>query len=389
MPAGIIATVDNGFAVLDFIDPELRGPALAALIELGGAESIEPITRSGPRKKYRVPADNAEELDLIDGTEGGRKWSAGADTGAAARIVDANPNTVVYTVKVTATGGKWKYTYGGLPTAAVDWNVSAANLEAAIVALANVAPGEVSVTSPVAKTYVIKHTKRNSASVASDTGTPLTGGTVTISGGTGDDAANFHTPYDQYTSANKYVGQVSNDAVLHNRSQVYTGDAGSFGGQAEATPHRELIDYVKDAEDEAFANATPPIVQSLMSVSTINTMLGSQPGALGSDPGSQPDAGGSYVSQDYTAPETEREESTQEGQTNETLGGKFIPDPTDPVNVGDPEGEPVIIEYPEGEPSDKWTRPELDAYALNVKGLDTTGLGNKAEVLAAINAPTA
>lgn len=231
MPAGIIATVDNGFATLDFVNPALKGPALDALIELGGAESIETITRDGPRRKYRVPADNAEELDLLDGDEVGRKWSAGADTGAAARIVDAAPNEVTYTVVVTATGGKWKYTYGGQPTAALDFNVSAANLQAAIIVLSNVAADEVTVTSPVAKTYVIHHTKRNSASVASDTTTPLTGGTVTISGGTGDDGANFHTPYDQHTSANKYVGQVPNADVLHNRGQVYTGDGGSYGGR--------------------------------------------------------------------------------------------------------------------------------------------------------------
>lgn len=298
MPAGIIATVDNGFAILDFLDPTLRGPALAALTELGGAESIEPMTRSGPRKKYRVPADNAAQLDLLDGDEVGRKWSAGNDTGRAAALKASDPN-------VNAGGGE-----------------------------------------------------------------------------------NWHTPTDQYTSANKFVGKVANSAVLHNRNQVFTGSAGSFGGSPDTGEHAELIDYVKAAEDEAYANATPPIAQSLMAVSTINTMLGSQTGALGTDPGAQPDAGGSFVSQDYTAPETERMESTQDGQTNETLGGKFVPDPTDPVNVGDPDGE-VIIEYPEGEPNDKWTRPELDAYALNVKGLDTTSLGNKAEVLAAINAPTA
>jgi hypothetical protein len=40
--------------------------------------------------------------------------------------------------------------------------------------------------------------------------------------------------------------------------------------------------------------------------------------------------------------------------------------------------------YPDGEPSEDWKRPELDAYAAAVKGLDTTGLPNKPAVLDAI-----
>lgn len=150
---------------------------------------------------------------------------------------------------------------------------------------------------------------------------------------------------------------------------------------------RELIAHIK-------AN-TPPktVVEPLpvRSAASIANALGSQPSALGTDPGGRPDTGGAALDRNYTSPETERVESSQDGQTNETLGGqthteKQQPDPTDENNVVDPD-EPVIIEYPEGEPTDKWTRPELDAYALNVKGLDTSTLGNKAAVLAAINAP--
>ncbi|MBV9871730.1 MAG: PD40 domain-containing protein [Frankiaceae bacterium] len=44
-----------------------------------------------------------------------------------------------------------------------------------------------------------------------------------------------------------------------------------------------------------------------------------------------------------------------------------------------------VVEYPEGEPSSDWRRDELDAYALKVKGLDTSGEPNKAAVLTAIN----
>lgn len=40
--------------------------------------------------------------------------------------------------------------------------------------------------------------------------------------------------------------------------------------------------------------------------------------------------------------------------------------------------------YPDGEPSKSWSRAELDAYALDKKQLDTSKLGNKDDVLAAI-----
>ncbi|MBV9919278.1 MAG: hypothetical protein JOY78_00265 [Pseudonocardia sp.] len=45
-------------------------------------------------------------------------------------------------------------------------------------------------------------------------------------------------------------------------------------------------------------------------------------------------------------------------------------------------GDP--IEYPQGEPSTKWGRDELDAYALRQHGLDTSDLPNKGAVLTAI-----
>lgn len=93
MPEGIVATVDDGFATLDFVDVSLRGPSLRALIDIGGAESIETITRVGPRRMYRVPVGNAVQAGLIDGNEGPAVRSAGHDTGAAAALKAADPNT--------------------------------------------------------------------------------------------------------------------------------------------------------------------------------------------------------------------------------------------------------------------------------------------------------
>lgn len=67
MPNGVETFVDGGFATVDFVNPALRGPALAKLIEIGGPESIQTITRDGPRRKYTVPEGNAREAGLIDG----------------------------------------------------------------------------------------------------------------------------------------------------------------------------------------------------------------------------------------------------------------------------------------------------------------------------------
>lgn len=67
MPAGIVATIDNGFATLDFVDKTLKGRALARLIEIGGPRSIDIDTHSGRRYLYRVAEGNAREAGLLDG----------------------------------------------------------------------------------------------------------------------------------------------------------------------------------------------------------------------------------------------------------------------------------------------------------------------------------
>lgn len=49
--------------------------------------------------------------------------------------------------------------------------------------------------------------------------------------------------------------------------------------------------------------------------------------------------------------------------------------------------EPGSKAWPDGEPDDDWTRPQLNAYAQAVQGIDTRELPNKAAVVAAIKAP--
>jgi len=66
MPAGVDVLVEDGFATIDFVDPSKRGPALAALLAVGGPDLIETMTRTGPRTLFRVPEGNAREAGLID-----------------------------------------------------------------------------------------------------------------------------------------------------------------------------------------------------------------------------------------------------------------------------------------------------------------------------------
>ena len=423
MPAGIIATVDDGYATIDFVDQTKRAKGLADLLEAGGPGSIETITRDGPRRKYRVPAQFANTAGLLDGDETGRVWSAGADTGAAQALDDADPNDLLARIIVTATGGNWKYTYAGQATAALPAATTTdVSLAAAIVALSNVAPGEVTVTSPVAKTYIVKHTKRGKVSVASDTGTPLTGGTVALT--TADEDADWHTPVDQYTSANSYVGRVPNADVLHNRGQVYTGDASSYGGRGNAPLHSELVDLANslkapggggvgfmstfaetggDAGPEAemrvghlnagFASmdgalgTDPGAVQADPdSAAAINGGLANQTGGLGTDPGSTPDVGGGgVVAEDFTTVQSTRTEAEVVSVQEITSQGEpvTVPEAPAPAPVTEADGAPRPEGLPEGDPTTDWKRAELDAYAV-WKGIDPTQYSNKADLFNAL-----
>lgn len=328
MPEGIIAT-DNGdgFVVLDFVDKSLRGPALAQLVEIGGAASIETISRLGPRRQYRVPLGNAEEAGLVDdGETVERVRSAGYDTGAAAALVAADPN---------------------------------------------VNPG--------------------------------------------GDNANWHTPVAEYTSANKFVGQVPNDTVL-DRVQVHTGDAGSYGGSGKATTHADLIEYVKDNSNTnavmgRMAGATEGFRAAAVPAAHISGALADQDSALGSDPGAWGDQGGESLAEDYTTVQASRDGETVKSPDELSGAGIVVgvTTPGDPA-TGDPGSqpseEPATLEptpqepapqpstaptqaWPEGTPNEDWKRAELDAYAASVKGIDTSQEPNKAAVVTAIqNTPT-
>ncbi|QGH75264.1 hypothetical protein I5G61_gp16 [Mycobacterium phage Quesadilla] len=329
MPEGILATVDDGFATIDFVDPALRGPALAQLVELGGASSIETITRVGPRRQYRVPEGNAREVGLLDEAtgehargavdhseedaaldpEGGVRGAftpgnAGVDTGAAAALKAANPNT------------------NATPANAGDW----------------------------------------------------------------------HTPTAEYTSENKYVGTTSAAEERALAPSPFTGSATSHGGSnaAETPTHREVIDRVKEFKQANPKGAPRGEAAPHAPVQALNTGLKDRDSALADDPGARPDEGGAVRGTTYSTPQSQRAEGAQISQ--EARGGSRAAEVPGAADSGSqeaaggttPPDTEDVVEYPEGEPSDKWRRDELDAYALKVKSLDTSGLGSKAEVLKAI-----
>lgn len=66
MPAGVNVVIDQGFAIIDFVNPKLRGPGLIELLRVGGPATIQSDSRRGPRKVYIVPEGNAREAGLLD-----------------------------------------------------------------------------------------------------------------------------------------------------------------------------------------------------------------------------------------------------------------------------------------------------------------------------------
>lgn len=68
MPAGIAVELVDGFAVIEFVDKAKRGPALDALIKLGGSATVEKLSREkgSGAPRYRVPEGNACEVGLLD-----------------------------------------------------------------------------------------------------------------------------------------------------------------------------------------------------------------------------------------------------------------------------------------------------------------------------------
>lgn len=346
MPQGIVASVEDGFATIDFVDPALRGPGLQKLLDIGGPESIETITRVGPRRKYRVAEGNAREAGLVDDAA---PQARGLNT-------DGTPNDN------DATGGTGTTQSGVVDVAAGDTG--------AATALVNADP---------------------------NTGSDIAGADGPASTGTVD----WHTPVDQFTSANAYVGEVPNSAVLHNRDQVFTGTGTvtQDGDREHPETHADLITRIKDNSDSF--QRTEGTREPLVPAAVVSNALRSQTGALASDPGGDAPQGGApdplalqkprkapkKAPAHLSAPNPKADAAKlvtapSAVSTEPPAASTEAPTatPSTPVADARPEG------LPEGEPDEDWKRTDLNAYAI-WKGVENPdALANKAEVLAAISA---
>lgn len=299
MPEGIVATVDEGFVTLDFVDVALRGPVLKRLLDIGGPATIETITRRGPRRQYRVPVGNAREAGLLDEQARGLN-------------VDGSPDDDTAGGTGTTTGSFSGDSGAAAATKAADPNVNP-----------------------------------------------------------GPDNANWHTPTAEYTSANKFVGQVPNANVLHDRDQIFTGTGTSVDGDLEHPPtHADVIDYVKDNSEGFQAVRSTPQREPQLPAASVANALGAQTGALGSDPGG-------FAPQPGEAPQPVQMPSAVSGAAPEP-----VPSPEPETAPSKPRGRPAGI--PDGEPDETWRRGELNAYAAWKKVPNPEDFGNKAEVLEAI-----
>lgn len=91
MPVGIDVFVEDGFATIDVVDPTLRVSTLNALLAATPVNLIQKLTRSGPRRQYRVPLGNATAAGLIDGSNSLDELTDRKDLGFAADLVAADP----------------------------------------------------------------------------------------------------------------------------------------------------------------------------------------------------------------------------------------------------------------------------------------------------------
>lgn len=92
----------------------------------------------------------------------------------------------VQTITIDATGGTYTLTYSGQTTAAIDWDATAAEVQSALEALSNIAPGDVTVTGDAGGPYTVTFGGTLSdTNVAQLTSTDsLTGGAGTVTHGT-------------------------------------------------------------------------------------------------------------------------------------------------------------------------------------------------------------
>lgn len=135
--------------------------------DAGGPWTVEFISTKGNK-----PLDPAQQLYGLDTSLLTKSGSASIDTVTPGTHTAAEADTQAITV--VATSGTFKLTYSGQQTSALQYNATAAQVQAALEALSNIAPGDVLVTGGPgdiqgSEPYVITFLA-DGALAASDTG---------------------------------------------------------------------------------------------------------------------------------------------------------------------------------------------------------------------------
>ena len=95
MPDGVVVVVEYGEATIDFMDPKLRGHGVAALLAAAdNPGQVETLTRSGPRRLYRVPETVARAAGLLDEPAESFDWPDTSSASQTQGFVPASEPTV-------------------------------------------------------------------------------------------------------------------------------------------------------------------------------------------------------------------------------------------------------------------------------------------------------
>lgn len=158
-----------------WITPRISVTKTGALSMKMEAEMATPVTLSVYPQRVRTDWETAGPFAF---GVAGRGWKALVDGGKTGFTTKVNEVQVI-TITGGPTGGTFTLTYGGQTTAAIPYNAAAGAVQAALEALSNIAPGDVTVTGAAGGPYTITFTGTLAGTnVAQITATAsLTGGT--------------------------------------------------------------------------------------------------------------------------------------------------------------------------------------------------------------------
>lgn len=128
---------------------------------------------------------DAKQTDIADEPTFTGVLSGGKGTAVFATTQPGSTGVTeeIQTLTVVADGGTYTITYSGQTTTALAYNISAANLQTALEALSNIAPGDVAVTGSLGAGYTLTwNNALGNVAQPTTTTTLLTGGVVFVTG---------------------------------------------------------------------------------------------------------------------------------------------------------------------------------------------------------------